>query len=194
MRAALIWGGLGLVLFLPLFAALDSPLLAYRRPVYIAAGVAGVLGLMVLALQPLLARGVLPAISKTHSRWVHRWAGGALVLAVVAHVAGLWITSPPDVIDVLLLRSPTPFSIWGVAAMWALFGSALLTLYRRKLGLRLWRHLHRGLALVVTGGTVIHALQIEGTMAPVSKAALCFLAVAALLWAVTTRNSANRPR
>ncbi len=194
MRAALIWGGLGLVLFLPLFAALDSPLLAYRRPVYIAAGVAGVLGLMVLAVQPLLARGVLPGMSLLQSRRVHRWAGGALVLAVVAHVVGLWITSPPDVIDVLLLRSPTPFSIWGVAAMWALFASALLAAFRRRLGLRLWRQIHRGLALVVTGGTVIHALQIEGTMAPLSKAALCFFAVAALLWAVTARNSAQRPR
>ena len=33
-----------------------------------------------------------------------------MAVAVVIHVAGLWITSPPDMIDALLFTSPTPFS------------------------------------------------------------------------------------
>jgi hypothetical protein len=47
-----------------------------------------------------------------------------LVVAVVVHVGGLWITSPPDMIDALLLTSPTPFSAFGVIAMWAIFAVA----------------------------------------------------------------------
>ena len=47
------------------------------------------------------------------------------MLTVIVHVAGLWLTSPPDVIDVLLFRSPTPFSAWGAIAMWAVFAAAL---------------------------------------------------------------------
>ncbi|WP_323764881.1 ferric reductase-like transmembrane domain-containing protein [Marinovum sp.] len=196
MRAGRIWtvlisAGLGLVLFLPLIAAVGSPLLAYRQPVYIAAGLAGVLGLMLLALQPLLAVGALPGISILRGRRWHRLAGGALVLAVVAHVAGLWITSPPDVIDVLLLRSPTPFSIWGVMAMWAVFASAALALWRHRLRLAVWRVVHRGLALVITAGTAVHAALIEGTMEPLTKGALCILAVGATLAAMAARNSAR---
>ena len=70
-------------------------------------------------------------------------AGSAavLVVAVVIHVAALWITSPPDVVDALLFASPTPFSAWGVIAMWAVFAAALLAALRRRLRLRprTWR-------------------------------------------------------
>jgi len=104
-----------------------------------------------------------------------------LVVAVVLHVAGLWLTSPPDVIDALLFASPTPFSAWGVIAMWALFAAALLVALRNALPVppRLWRIGHTSLAAVVVGGTVVHALLIEGTMETVSKAALCLLVAAA---------------
>ncbi len=192
LRASLIWAGLGLLLLVPFAAAATSPLLAYRQPVYIVAGLAGVLGLMGLALQPLLVRGVLPGLAGPRGRRLHRWAGRALVLSVAVHVAGLWLTSPPDVVDVLLLRSPTPFSLWGVVAMWAVVATAVLTLWRQRMGLRRWRRLHGALALLITGATVGHALLIEGTMAPVSKAALCALAGLAMLWAVVARNSARR--
>ena len=33
---------------------------------------------------------------------MHRWTGGAMIAAVAAHVAGLCITSPPDVADALM--------------------------------------------------------------------------------------------
>jgi predicted ferric reductase len=100
---------------------------------------------------------------------------------VVIHVAGLWITSPPDMIDALVFASPTPFSPFGVIAMWAIFTVALLAALRRRLGLRLrtWRIVHIPLALVIVAGSVAHCLLIEGTMETVSKVALCLLVLAA---------------
>ena len=108
-------------------------------------------------------------------RRVHRFVGGILVAAVVIHVAGLWITSPPDVVDALVFASPTPFSAWGVIAMWAVFAAALLAALRRRLRLRprMWRFAHTALAAVVVVGSIVHALLIEGTMETVSKAVLC---------------------
>ena len=103
--------------------------------------------------------------------------------AVVLHVGALWITSPQDVIDVLLFQSPTPFSVWGVIAMLAIFVTALLAALRRRLRLRprIWWISHGFLAVVIVVGTVAHAMLIEGTMETVSKAALCGLVLAATM-------------
>jgi hypothetical protein len=200
-RAALIWAALAAALVVPVAVAAASPLLAWRGPVYIAAGFAGILALALLLLQPLLAGGYLPGLRGRRGRRLHAWVGGGLVLAVIAHVVGLWVTSPPDVVDALLFRSPTPFSAWGVVAMWALLAAALVAgLRRRLLRLRpaLWSRLHTGLALVVVLGTVVHAMLVEGAMGIVSKAALCVLvlAVAARVmiglraWAMPSRRTA----
>lgn len=162
---------------------MTSPLLAWRGPVYILAGLAGIVALGALLFQPLLIRGDLPGLSGGTARRAHRWIGGTLVVALVIHVVGLWITSPPDMIDALLFASPTPFSPWGVIAMWAIFATALLAVFRRRLGLRLrtWRIAHMLLAIVIVVGSVVHAMLIEGTMETLSKAALCALVVAATL-------------
>ena len=112
---------------------------------------------------------------------MHHWIGGALVAAVVVHVGGLWISSPPDMIDALTFTSPTPFSPFGVIAMWAIFAVAILALFRRRLGLRRWRIVHMPLAVVIVAGTGLHAVLIEGTMETVSKAALCALVLAAAI-------------
>ena len=160
-----------------------SPLLAWRGPVYILAGFAGIVALGAMLLQPLLIRGDLPGLSAGMARRAHRWIGGTLVVAVMIHVAGLWITSPPDMIDALLFLSPTPFSPWGVVAMWAIFAVALLAALRRRLALRLrtWRVAHMLLAIVIVVGSVVHGMLIEGTMETMSKAALCALVVAATI-------------
>src|SRR3954452_6902184 len=102
----------------------------------------------------------------------HQWIGGALVVAVVIQVGGLWITSPPDMIDALLFVSPTPFSPFGAIAMWAIFAVGLLAALRRRLGLapRTWRLAHMVLAVVIVVGSVVHGLLIEGTMETMSKA------------------------
>ena len=121
MRAVLIWAALVAAVAVPMGLAATSPLLQWRDPVYILAGFAGIFAMGLLAVQPVLAAGYLG-----RTRRLHRAVGSVLVGAVVLHIAGLWITSPPDVIDVLLFRSPTPFALWGVFAMWALFAAAFL--------------------------------------------------------------------
>lgn len=181
LRAAVIWAALFLAIAIPLAIAATSDLLQWRGPAYIVAGLAGVIGLGLILVQPLLAAGYLPGLPILKGRQVHRWVGAALVVSVVVHVVGLWITSAPDVIDALLFASPTPFSVWGVLAMWAVFASALLAAIRFPLRLRprFWRLAHSGLAIVIVTGTVAHALLIEGTMGTISKAMLCALALAA---------------
>jgi len=185
-RKSIIWLALAIAVIVPIGAAAASPLLAWRDPVYIAAGFAGVFAMAVLLVQPLLAAGYLPGLDGARGRYAHRWIGGLLVAAVAVHVAGLWITSPPDVIDALLFRSPTPFSAWGVIAMWAVFATGLIAVLRRRLKLRprTWRHAHMSLALVVVAGSIVHALLIDGTMETISKFALCAMVLAATVKAV----------
>lgn len=199
-RAAAIWTILAAALAVPLAVAAASPQLAWRDPIYIAAGFSGVIAMGLLLLQPLLAGGYLPGLPMRRGRRVHFWVGVALVAAVVVHVLGLWLTSPPDMVDALLFRSPTPFTVWGVVAMWAVFAAALLAMLRRRLRLRprVWRPCHTALAAVVVTGSVVHALLIEGTMGAVSKAALCALVLAAAAkvmadlraWTLLTRRRA----
>jgi predicted ferric reductase len=181
--AALIWAALAAVICVPLAAAAASPLLEWRGPVYILGGFAGIIALGILLVQPLLIGGYLAGPSPYRRRRAHLWIGGVLVVAVVVHVVGLWITSPPDMIDALLFTSPTPFSAFGVIAMWAIFAVALLAALRRRLGLRprTWRIAHTLLAVVIVVGSVVHALLIEGAMETVSKAALCALVLAAAI-------------
>ncbi|MEM6666428.1 MAG: ferric reductase-like transmembrane domain-containing protein [Pseudomonadota bacterium] len=180
--------GLAASVGVPLAIAWSSPLLAWREPVYIIAGIAGVLALALLLVQPLLARGFLPGVPAPRGRRIHRWVGAALVAAVIVHVVGLWVTSPPDVLDALMFRSPTPFAVWGVVAMWAVLVAAMLAVLRRRLRLRpaVWRRGHLVLASIIVVGSVIHALLIEGTMGTVSKALLCALVLSAAAVAVAT--------
>jgi len=115
-------------------------------------------------------------------------------------VLALWITSPPDVIDAFIFRSPTPFSIWGVIAMWGVFAAGFLAAFRTRLGLKpaLWRLCHLTIAVIIVVGTVMHAMLIEGTMGIISKATLCALSLAATLkilldtrpWTYLTRRKA----
>ena len=182
-RVTLIWALLAAAIFVPIALAATSELLEWRGPVYIVAGFAGMIALGLMLVQPLLIAGHLPGLSAYRGRRVHHWIGGALAAAVVIHVGGLWITSPPDMIDALLFASPTPFSPFGVIAMWAIFAVALLAALRRRLGLRprTWRIAHMLLAIVIVAGSVVHGMLIEGAMETVSKAALCALVVAAAI-------------
>ena len=195
-RVVLIWAVLAAAIGVPIAAAMASPLLEWRGPIYILAGLAGMIALGLTLVQPLLIAGYLPGLSAYRGRRVHHWIGGALVVAVLVHVGGLWITSPPDMIDALTFVSPTPFSPFGVIAMWAIFAVAILALLRRRLGLRAWRIAHMSLAAVIVVGSVAHAMLVEGTMETMSKAALCALVLAAAvkvmidLWA---RQKKTRP-
>jgi predicted ferric reductase len=186
-QAVLIWAALAAAICVPIAAAAASPLLEWRGAIYILGGFAGIIALGLLLVQPLLIGAYLPGPSAYRSRRTHLWIGGVLVVAVVVHIAGLWITSPPDMIDALLLTSPTPFSAFGVIAMWAIFAIALLVALRRRLRLRprTWRIAHTLLAVVIVVGSVVHALLIEGAMETVSKAALCALVLAATIKVVS---------
>ncbi|MDW4499734.1 ferric reductase-like transmembrane domain-containing protein [Sulfitobacter sp. D35] len=181
-RPVIVWSALALIAGTAIIVAATSPLLAWRGPVYVLAGLAGVIAMVLVLIQPLLAGGYLPGLPARRGRQVHAVVGMGLLTAVVIHVAGLWITSPPDVVDALLFVSPTPFSAWGVVAMWALFAAAVCAaLYRRRrIGPRVWRLAHTALVSVVVLGSIVHALLIEGTMGQASKIVLC-LAVAAAL-------------
>lgn len=195
VRTILIWSAFAASSALPIAFSTASPLIAWRDPIYIAAGLAGVIALVLLLAQPLLIGGILPSLSAMRRRKIHRWVGIILGAAVVAHIGGLWITSPPDVVDALLLRSPTPFSAWGVIAMWAVFANTLLALLRLRLRLQTWRLAHITLVTIIVVGSVVHAMQIEGTMEIASKTALCamiFLAsikvvVDLRVWVIRTR-------
>jgi len=182
-RASLIWALLAAAVGVPIAAAAASPLLEWRGPIYILAGFAGIIALGLVLVQPLLIGGYLPGLSGYRGRRAHHWIGGTLVTAVVVHVAGLWITSPPDMADALLFVSPTPFSPFGVIAMWAIFAAALLAALRGRLGLRprTWRIAHKSFAVVIVVGSVVHGMLVEGTMETFSKAALCALVLGATI-------------
>lgn len=188
VRTTLIWIGLSIAMAIPVLFAATSPLLAWRDWIYITAGFSGIAALSLMLLQPLLAAGYLPGLTAFKSRRLHRWVGALLVSLVVVHVAGLWITSPPDVVDALLFASPTPFSAWGVIAMWMLFASAFLAVLRHRLKIRphIWRIIHTAFAMLIVSGTVIHALLIVGTMETVTKTILCVLVVGTTLIVVAT--------
>ena len=181
LTAALGWASVLAVMLAPVALAAFSPYLASRTASYILGGFAGIACLALLVLQPLLPAGYLAGSRGTPGRRWHRWLGTAIVAAVALHVGGLYVASPEDTIDALLLVSPTPFSIYGVLAMAGVAATALLVLLRRRLGLRpvSWRLIHNGLAAIVVAATVIHALQIEGAMEPVSKWILCAAAIVA---------------
>jgi predicted ferric reductase len=183
-KATLIWAALAAAVCVPAGLAATSDLLGWRGPVYIVAGFAGIIALGLVLAQPLLVGGYLPGLPGYRARRAHHWVGGALVVLVVAHVGGLWITSPPDMIDALTFTSPTPFSPFGVIAMWAIFAVALLAAVRRRLGLRTFRIAHMSLAAIIVVGSVVHGMLVEGTMETMSKAALCALVLAAAIKAM----------
>lgn len=173
------WVALSILICTSVLLALRSPLLEWREPVYIVAGLAGVLALVALVLQPLFALKITAGIRARSAQTLHRANGLLLLMLVIVHVIGLWITSPPDVIDALLFRSATQFSLWGVIAMWCVFITASIALFRRKLKFRAhtWKVIHLLLALVIVMCTGVHAILIDGTMETVTKALLCLVLI-----------------
>jgi len=100
----------------------------------------------------------------------------ALVGMVIVHVAGVVADkSRPDVIDALLFDSPTPFRSGCRRHVGWSSPPALLAAFRRALRIRprAWRIGHTLMVVVVVIGSVLHALLVEGTMGPLSKAAFC---------------------
>ena len=63
VRNTLIWAAVVTAVVVPIAAAAASPLLAWRDPVYVMAGFAGIIAMALLLVQPLLAGGELPGLS-----------------------------------------------------------------------------------------------------------------------------------
>lgn len=192
-----IWAGVLLALAAPIIAAGFSPYLLYRNPAYIAASFAGILALLLLVMQPLLAGGYLPNLRLRTARLWHRATGSLLVVAVTVHVLGLYITSPPDTLDALLLVSPTPFSLYGVIALWGVVVTGMLVALRRKLPLLYlpWAILHNTLAFLIVVTTVVHALLIQGTMGAFTKWLTCIAVLLLTLWVLyDVRIRRKKPR
>lgn len=169
----LTWAVILMVVIVPIIFASTSPLLAWRDPIYIVAGFAGILAMSLLFIQPLAIGGDLPNLHPIQQRRLHRWGGSLLFVLIVLHVVGLWITSPPDMIDALLFSAPTLFSYFGVIAMWAIFAAAILAFLRKRLAPRNWRKIHFILVAIIITTSTLHAVMIEGTMEPITKVLLC---------------------
>ncbi|MBV9956760.1 MAG: ferric reductase-like transmembrane domain-containing protein [Pseudolabrys sp.] len=195
-KGTLVWAALAAAIAVPLALAATSELIAYRGPVYVIAAFAGMVALGLTLVQPLLIAGILPGVALPRGRRAHLWIGAVLLFAVLIHVGGLWITSPPDMLDALTFTSPTPFSPFGVVAMWAIFAVALLAAFRRRLGMtpRRWRVVHLSLAVVIVIGGVAHAMLVEGTMETLTKAALCALVLAAAIKVIGARVWSTRAK
>ena len=183
IAALVLWAGLVVAMAAPVLIAAGSPYLAYRNLPYIVGGFAGIVCLSLFVVQPLLAAGYLPGVPLVRERRWHRWVGAAIVACVLLHIGGLYLTSPADTLDALLLVAPTPFSVYGVLAMWGIVATAVFVVLRRRSGLRYatWFFIHNALALVVVVSTMVHALQIEGAMGILSKWLVCLAALATTL-------------
>ena len=174
-----IWLGAAAVVVAPVAVALASPLQASRDAMWIVGGMAGVLALALLFLQPLLIGGILPGLDGPSPRRWHRWIGSAVAGLVLLHVGGLYLTSPEDITDALLLVSPTPFAVYGVIGLGAVILTAGLAAFRRGLGPRLWRIAHLALAATIVVASVVHAILIDGVMGEMSKLVLSVFALVA---------------
>jgi predicted ferric reductase len=178
-----IWVVLAWAVIGPVAIAATSPLLGARTGVYIMAGMAGVVALALLFVQPLLATGFLPGLKVAQARLWHRWVGTGIAIGVALHVGGLYLISPSDALDALLLVAPTPFSIYGVIGMRSVVFTIILVVLRSRMGFgyNAWRIIHNGLSAIVVVTSVVHALMIEGTMGSLSKQILCFFVVAIMM-------------
>ncbi len=183
MNAVLVWGLAVACMLVPVGIAIANPLQASRDAFWIMGGMAGVVAFALLLVQPLLAAGFLPAPSVPAGRRWHRLVGSMVVLTVGLHVGGLYLSSPEDIADALLLTAPTPFSVYGLIGLCGVVLTAFLVALRSRSGLRYasWRILHNALALVVVISSIAHALLIEGAMGSVSKVILCALVLAATI-------------
>jgi len=181
LRTALVWSLLAVCVLAPVAIAAANPLQESRDAFWIAGGLAGVVALALMLAQPLLAAGMLPAPPLPTARRWHRVLGFGVASLIVLHVVGLYLSSPEDIADALMLVAPTPFSVYGVLGLVGILLTIVLVAARSRLALRyaVWRLVHNGLALIVVAASVAHALLIEGAMGAVSKAALCALVLAA---------------
>lgn len=182
------WVLITLLLVAPAALSLLSPLQVGRDFWWIVGALAGIVALSLVVLQVLLTTPWLIGILDTSTMRLHRLLGLAVAGVVIAHVLGLYLYSPDDVSDALVLAAPT-HSRLGVLSAWCVLLSVALALARRRLGLTYsdWQILHAALAVFVVATAVGHTLMIRGTLDGPLEIALCLAAVAAVSGAVWFR-------
>ena len=185
------WGGraaLASLLLLPISAALASPLQQGRDISWVLGGLAGILALGLLVVQMLLPTNWLRGLFAIGDMRLHRVLGIAVAGVVIAHVLGLYVYSPDDVRDALVLAAPT-YSRLGVLSAWCVLLSVVLALARRRLGLTYsdWQILHAVLAVVVVATAVGHTVLIRGALDGPAELLLCGAAVLAVTAAILYR-------
>ncbi|MGQ7847254.1 ferric reductase-like transmembrane domain-containing protein [Granulosicoccus sp. 3-233] len=185
----ILWGAAVCMLVLPLTLAMLSPLQAGREFTYVTGALAGVLALSLLFVQPMLAAGFLPGLGTSRARRWHRRLGLVLLAAVALHILGLYLASPDDMRDALLLVAPTPFSLYGVVALVAVALTGLSAALRSRFRSRIhhWNRIHSALTVVVVTATLVHAWMIDGTMNGLSKMIACAVIAVATIAALVYR-------
>jgi len=175
-----VWLAVIVIAAVPVVAAAFSPLQAGREALWVVGGMAGVVSLSLLFVQPLLM-ATAPALLSTRDgiAW-HRWSGLLIVALVALHIGALYAYSPDDVTDALLLVAPTPFSLYGVISLWCVVLTLGLVVARRILRLdhRQWSVFHSIVAVAIVASGAVHAILIEGAMEEMSKLAICIAALA----------------
>lgn len=173
------------LVILPTLLAALNPLQSGRAPLWVLGTVAGVLSLSLIVVQVLLPTGWLNDwIGEQNLRW-HRILGMTVTGLVIAHVLGLYLYSPDDIGDALVLAAPT-YSRLGVLSAGCLLLSVTMATARSKLPLAPadWQILHHVLAVAIVGTGVAHAILLQGTLDGFAEGLLCGSAVVAVLMAV----------
>jgi Ferric reductase like transmembrane component len=176
---------LAALLIVPAAAAVASPLQVGRELSWVFGALAGVVALSLLTVQVLLPTSWLDGLLVGRDRRWHRTVGLVIVGIVLAHVAGLYVYSPDDVRDALVLAAPT-YSRLGVLSAWSVGLSVTLALGRRRLGLTHadWQILHSTLAVAVVTTAVGHAVMVRGTLDGPAELLVCGAALVAVSAAV----------
>lgn len=186
----MFWLPVAALVVWPILVAAVDPLQRGRDALWVIGGLAGVVALASLLLQPLLAIGAKTGLSPLAARHWHRWVGLSVAGAIIVHVGALLLYSPDDMWDALLLTAPTPFSLYGVIGLWTALLSVgvAIAARKRRLPIKPWQIVHSVLAVVIVGSGSIHALMIDGAMGQPSKTIIVVAALAATTFALVEIN------
>ncbi|MGJ3245162.1 MAG: ferric reductase-like transmembrane domain-containing protein [Elainellaceae cyanobacterium] len=176
---------LSTLVLLPTLLAALSPLQVGRAPLWVLGTLAGVLSLSLLVVQVLLPTKWLNMFVGQQNLGWHRILGISVTGLVIAHIVGLYLYSPDDIGDALILAAPT-YSRLGVLSFWCLLLSMILAFARHKLQLVYsdWQILHSVLAVAIVGTAVAHVMLLQGALDGFAEGLLCGSVMVAVLAAI----------
>ncbi len=170
----LLLGGYGIVALGPLALIYGAVKPGTQGNLVVFADALGFGALSLLALQVLCSGRWAPTTRAFGLRWVlslHRQAGAAVLVLVVAHLA-LLLVADPSRIALLDPRHAPPRARAGVLALVGLTVLAATTVWRRQLRLRYehWRLIHLGLTALVLTAAFVHVVWVDAyTSLPVVR-------------------------